>query len=149
MSLKLNLLDPTTKDFNHLKDQIIRNGGQMSRDFTQVDPWKFFSTFFTFNYEAQVVQEYDEYPLVMFQDYNPITGVLSGHNFHYLSLRKRIYLLKRMFGMMTESNARFKSEFKDVLPSAPSAGIKKAVLKMAWKEMGQYLKPTFGTYKLH
>jgi hypothetical protein len=146
MALKLNILDPNTTNFNQVRDQIVRNGGQIMRDFTQADPWRFFSTFMTFNYDAQVVESYDEYPLVMFQDFNPMTGVLSGHNFHYLNPIKRIYLMKRMFGIMTESNARFKSEQRKVV--GPSLGLKKAVLKMAWKEMGQYLKPCFKTYKL-
>jgi len=146
MAPKLNILDPTTTNFNQVKDQIVRNGGRIMRDFTQADPWRLFSTFMTFNYDAQVVPSYDEYPLVMFQDFNPVTGVLTGHNFHYLTPRKRMYLMKRMFGMMSETNARFKSEQSKA--TGPSPTLKRAILKMAWKEMGQYLKPCFKTYKL-
>ena len=99
MAAKLTILRPDTRSFQDVVKQALGSGASIVRDLS-ADPWRYFGTYLTFDYNATTSRPYDRYPLIMFADYNTEARVLTGYNFHHLPVRRRLWLMAALTGNM-------------------------------------------------
>ena len=147
MAAKLTILRPDTRSFQDVVKQALGSGASIVRDLS-ADPWRYFGTYLTFDYNATTSRPYDRYPLIMFANYNSDTRTLMGYNFHHLPVRRRLWLMSALTGNMAAMMKGWRDDADAQEKSRKQAAAVALRQIVSWKEMGQYFKACTRQYKM-